>query len=258
MRSDDDGFASRQVATSTLLRNTTLNAPVPYRTEIFDVSKFSSVALYLVPTAGSVYPLYVTVEWWIERTMILGTVATDIAHWLVSGDASSRIVNAQFPCRSDYMAITIDSAGAAALNLVVVGQTRDLAGKIVQQVGGLGGAGLGPYALQYNNQIVAPASNGVPFYSKPWWGEIEVQCLTSAAAASGAYVLLRNTAGQGGAVDQIAIPFSAGSGAWDVNGSRWNKMRFAINGQQIQFLAGNAGGVAATFITIVQPVTGHI
>lgn len=257
MRSDDEGFASRQVAEATILTNASLLTPIPYRTTVFDVSKFSSIAFYMNPTAASGYPLYVTIEWWTDRLM--GTLVTrDVVSWMLPGSAQSRLWQGQIPCRSDFCSVTLDSTAAGSLGLIVIGQTRDLSGKITQQVAPSAG-GLAPFALVYDNQnLAAGPANGVPIYCPPWFGEVEITVHCNAAGGVATYTLIRNVGASAlGPPDETGMSLTAGTGTCvGFNGVTWNKYRLAMNGQQLQLLHGSSGGGASTWVTQIQPLTG--
>lgn len=258
MIADDDGIQPRQ--SSRLLRNTNLSS-VSYRTEIFNVSQFASVQFYLSPTAGSTYPVYVTIEWWLDAAMS-NRVATDVVTWAVVGDFNSRRWTGAIPCRADYMSITLDTPGAADLSMVVIGSSRTVA-TITQQVNPNGAAGGPPFALVYNNQTlpVGP-SNGASVFVPPWFGEIEIAVYTNCPSGVSTYLLVYDVGGSntGTGVDCSIISLENNVGGCYtalLANTRWNKQRFAVNGQAIRLLGGNTGPAAGVMIVSVQPITGR-
>lgn len=251
MRSDDDQFASRQVASSTLLRNTSLVAPVPYRTEVFDLRPFASASLWLEPSPGSVYPCYATLEWWNDQAMSI-LVRTDKVLWIAPSTPRTWI--GTVPCRSDWMSITIDSLGAATLNMIVAGQSRS-PDSIAQQLP-TAAAGLPPFALLQAAILAVPPGVGAPFYVPPWFGDIEISVQSTSLAADGNSVVIDDVTGTNLFQDQTLVPLNGAGGSFAASGFMWNRIRMAAAGCQLRFRAVNNGAVARDFLVAVEPVTG--
>lgn len=263
MRSDDDGFASRQVSASTLLYSGQLNYPIPYMTPTFDVSKFASCQFQFVPSAASGYPVYITVYWWSDRDQTI-LVTSDIVSWYtLPTDGSTRRWQGAIPCRADFMSVSYDAVIGGDMSAVIIGSSRQITG-IVQQVGSRSLAGGPPFALQYNNQVlpVGP-SNGTSIHVPPWFGEVEIGVYTNCPDGFSTYLLVYNTGASntGAGVDTSIISLQNGVGGCytsQLANTRWNKARFALNGQQLRLLGGNTGPAAGTMITYVMPITGHL
>lgn len=258
MKSDDDQFASRQVASSTLLRNTSLATPVPFQTEVFDMRPFASVSLFLDPGSGAstVYPCYATIQWWADQAMTLN-VRTDKIRWLVA--TNIRAWNGTIPCRSDWMTITFDAAGAGLLGMIVIGQSRTPEA-IAQQLP-TGGGGLPPFALLFTGVDPVPGgSNGPAFYVPPWFGDVQVSSYVVGGAVGAVNgVFLDGLAGDPAVIDALYLPLNGNQPPLSygpVGGAIWANIRFAMVGNQVRLRHGNLSGGPLNFVTTIQPVTG--
>ena len=264
MRSDDDGFVSRQVAASQLLRNTSLTFTA-YRTEVFDVSKFASVQLQLVPDASADFPLYVTVEWWLDRDRTL-LVTTDVISWsALPVNADARRWFGAIPCRADFMSITFDASGTNGnLAMAVIGSSRSVP-TITQQVGSRSLAGGPPFALAYSSQVIPAFGTGTYVDVPPWFGDVEINVYTDIASSAFTFLIVRNTAAvNGGTTDSVVIPLdNTGTRPGNLTFSSvgtttlWNGRRLAVNGQALRLLGSNGTATPGTMVMQVMPVTGR-
>lgn len=252
MRSDDDQFASRQVASSTLFRNTSLLTPVPYRTVVYDVRPFASVSFQFSPSTLSVYPLYLTIEWWHDQAMTQ-LVRRDAVNWVNAGPALNRTWQGIIPCRSDWLTVTLDSPGAADCGMVIIGQSRPVAG--IQQQLPQGAGGLPPFALIHIQEAIVGPANGPPYYFGPWFGEVEIISYTTGLAAAGSYLAINQLAGLATFGDAFQMPYNNTAGGFGIAGLQWaGKQRMACVGNQISFRHINLEAANRTFVTTVQPI----
>lgn len=241
MRSDDDGFASRQVAAALLLRNTSLATPVPYFTETWDVSKFASVAFYLEPSGATVSPCYATIYWASDR-QFSNTIATERIVW--HRLPTVRQWQAQVPVRSDFMRISFDAGGAGSLNMTVTGSSRSVPAITQQAPPNIGGT---PRLLLDDTQNgVAGGAVGAIVSTPPWFGDVDIEIYSASGGANCKISRLGLLAG----VDYLTVNIDESATALIGN---YRRLRLSMNGHQLTFQPG-AGAIATNFRIWVTPV----